>query len=74
MLSLKILRQIRALLFFGVTVAIAPVLNVLPYDTEEVDLPHISYTQVYDANWEADRVAQIARSIVSTVVLGIEVL
>ena len=51
--------------------AITSVLYVLPDDTEEVDLPAISYTQVYDANWEADRVAQYARSIAFTVALGI---
>lgn len=54
--------------------AIASVLYVLPDDTEEVDLPAISYTQVYDANWEADRVAQHARSIAITVALGSKVL
>ena len=43
MLCLKVLGQIRTLLFLSVTVAIASVLYVLPDDAEEVDLPDISY-------------------------------
>ena len=74
MLRLKVLRQIRALGLFSVTVATSFVFYVLPYDAEEIDLPHISYAKVYDANWEADRVAQHARSIAFTVALGIFVL
>ena len=74
MLRLQVFGKVRAFLFFGITVAISSVLQVLPDHQEEVNLPNQAHREVNDRDGEEDRVATLTDPVaLAAALIGMQV-